>query len=181
MAEGDSDIEGDKTLIEISPATANDLPLSPKVCEDSAFREDVPVEIKVRYGVAHIKIPKEVFEDAVPLVENAQMRARVLKRRYWYIADVPLAVCVWNPETAQSPLDLTAMPLWVDFKGVPRHLYSQKGLSFLSLAAGKFECNMVLTVKILKRSQDVLEQGEGVVEVVEKAAVTEKEAVLDLI
>lgn len=66
------------------------------------------------------------------------MRARVLKRRYWYIADVPLAVCVWNPETAQSPLDLTAMPLWVDFKGVPRHLYSQKGLSFLSLAAGKF-------------------------------------------
>ena len=40
---------------------------------------------------------------------------------------------------------------------------------------------MVLTVKILKRSQDVLEQGEGVVEVVEKAAATEKEAVLDLI
>lgn len=31
MAEGDGDIEGDKTLIEISPATANDLPLSPKV------------------------------------------------------------------------------------------------------------------------------------------------------
>lgn len=71
-------------------------------------------------------------------VENAQMRARVLKRRYWYIADVPLAVCVWNPETAQSPPDLTAMPLWVGFKGVPGYLYSQKGLSFLSHAAGKF-------------------------------------------
>lgn len=71
-------------------------------------------------------------------IDNAQMRARVLKRRYWYIADVPLAVNVWNPETAQSPPDLTDMPLWIDFRGVPGYLYSQKGLSFLSRAAGKF-------------------------------------------
>lgn len=40
---------------------------------------------------------------------------------------------------------------------------------------------MVSSVKILKRSQDVLEHREGVVEVAEKVVATGKEAVLDLI
>lgn len=44
----------------------------------------------------------------------------------------------WNPETAQAPPDLSAMPLWVDLRDVPAHLYSHQGLSFLSSTAGKF-------------------------------------------
>ena len=43
------------------------------------------------------------------------------------------------------------------------------------------ECTVVSSVKILKRSQDVLEHREGVVEVAEKVVATGKEAVLDLI
>ncbi|KAJ4907276.1 Uncharacterized protein Rs2_10934 [Raphanus sativus] len=158
-----------------------------KVRDVSTIGDEITVEMEITDGVADIKIPEEVFVDAVPLwesflvgyfmgdaphigtihstvnriwgspsngakidvqfiskrtvlfrIDNAQMRARVLKRRYWYIGDVPLAVNEWNPETAQSPPDLTAMPLWVDFRGVPGYLYSQKGLSFLSRAAGKF-------------------------------------------
>jgi len=30
------------------------------------------------------------------------------------------------------------MPLWVDLKEVPAHLYSHEGLSFLSSTTGKF-------------------------------------------
>ncbi|WZZ46104.1 hypothetical protein YC2023_042363 [Brassica napus] len=80
MTEGDVDIEGDKTLIEISPVAAGDLPLSPK-------------------------------------------------------AGLPLST---------EPVG-------------------------------------VRSLKILKRSQDVLEHREGVVEVAEKVVATGKEAVLDLI
>ncbi|CAA7059502.1 unnamed protein product [Microthlaspi erraticum] len=39
---------------------------------------------------------------------------------------------------AKSPPDLSAMPLWVDLRGVPSHLYSQCGLRFLSSTSGKF-------------------------------------------
>ncbi|ESQ43573.1 hypothetical protein EUTSA_v10015566mg, partial [Eutrema salsugineum] len=71
-------------------------------------------------------------------VVNDQMRERVLRGKYWHIADTPLIVNKWNPETAGSPPDLTAMPLWVDFRGVPGYLFSHKGLSFLSRTSGKF-------------------------------------------
>lgn len=71
-------------------------------------------------------------------IDNAQIRARVVKRRYWHVSEVPLVVNEWNPETAQSPPDLTAMPLWVDFKAVPGHLYSHKGLKYLANIVGNF-------------------------------------------
>lgn len=71
-------------------------------------------------------------------IENAQLRSRVARRQYWHISDVPLVVNVWSPETAKSPPDLSAMPLWVDLRGVPSHLYSESGLKFLSSTAGKF-------------------------------------------
>ncbi|ESQ38551.1 hypothetical protein EUTSA_v10029226mg, partial [Eutrema salsugineum] len=71
-------------------------------------------------------------------IADAQMRERVLKRKYWYIADTPLIIQNWNPESASSPPDLTALPLWVDLRGVPGYLFSQKGLSFLSRTTGRF-------------------------------------------
>lgn len=71
-------------------------------------------------------------------IENSQMRARVIQRKYWHIADIPLVVNVWSPESALNPPDLSSMPLWVDLRGVPNNLYSHKGLRCLSKAAGKF-------------------------------------------
>lgn len=71
-------------------------------------------------------------------IENSRIREHVLQRRYWHIANVPLVLSEWNPETAQAPPDLTAMPLWVDLKGVPAHLFSHEGLGFLSSTAGNF-------------------------------------------
>lgn len=43
-------------------------------------------------------------------IEDEQMRKRVLRRKYWHIADVPLVVSEWNPETAQDPPDMSAFP-----------------------------------------------------------------------
>ncbi|KAL0802596.1 hypothetical protein Bca101_057772 [Brassica carinata] len=72
------------------------------------------------------------------LIEDEGVRNRVMRRKFWDIADVPLVVYEWNPETAQAPPDLSAMPLGVDLKNVPGYLYSKKSLSFLSRTAGKF-------------------------------------------
>ena len=71
-------------------------------------------------------------------IEDEQMRKRVLRRKYWHIADVPLVVSEWNPETAHDPPDLTAIPLWVDLVNVSGYLYSLEGLTFLSRTTLKF-------------------------------------------
>lgn len=71
-------------------------------------------------------------------IEDAAVRNKILKRKFWHISDVPLMLGEWTPETARSPPDLSAMPLWVDLKNVPGYLYSKKGLSFLSRTSGKF-------------------------------------------
>lgn len=71
-------------------------------------------------------------------IDNSRIHEHVLQRRYWHIANVPLVVSDWNPKSAQAPLDLSAMPLWVDLKGVPAELFSLSGLSFLSSTSGNF-------------------------------------------
>lgn len=71
-------------------------------------------------------------------VEDAQVRSRIIKRKFWHISEVPLVLNVWTPESAKAPPDLSAMPLWVDLDNVPGYLYSKQGLSFLSRTAGKF-------------------------------------------
>lgn len=71
-------------------------------------------------------------------IDNNQMRSRVIGRKYWHISDVPLVVNEWSPESALNPPDLSAMPVWVDLKGVRNGLFSQKGLKCLTRAVGKF-------------------------------------------
>ncbi|KAF3489448.1 hypothetical protein F2Q69_00054411 [Brassica cretica] len=66
------------------------------------------------------------------------MRARVIQHRYWNIADIPLVVNEWPPETALDPPDLSAMLIWIDLKGVPSLMFSHRALKCLSRAAGKF-------------------------------------------
>lgn len=70
-------------------------------------------------------------------IEDKQMRLKVLKRHFWHIADVPLVVQEWTPDTEASKPVLTAIPLWVDLKGVPGHLFSHDGLTFFGDTIGK--------------------------------------------
>lgn len=71
-------------------------------------------------------------------IDNEALRNRVIKRRYWHISDVPLVLHECSPETAAAPPDLSAMPLWVDLKSVPSHLFSKVGLKALSTPVGRF-------------------------------------------
>lgn len=71
-------------------------------------------------------------------IDNSQMRARVINRKYWHISEVPLVVNERSPELALHLPDLSAMPLWVDLKGVPNGLFSHKGLKCLNRAVCKF-------------------------------------------
>nr|VDD35943.1 unnamed protein product [Brassica oleracea] len=70
--------------------------------------------------------------------KNELLRNRVTKQRYWHISDILLVVNDWSPETAASPPDLSAMPLWVDLNSVPGHLFSRVGLKAVSTPVGKF-------------------------------------------
>ncbi|KAF3514099.1 hypothetical protein F2Q69_00004271 [Brassica cretica] len=54
-------------------------------------------------------------------IEDAQVRSRILRRKYWHIAEVPLVLNEWSPESARAPPDLSAMPLWVDFVNLPEN------------------------------------------------------------
>lgn len=71
-------------------------------------------------------------------IDNPQTRSRVLRRRYWHIAAIPLVVNEWSPETVHERPILSAMPLWVDLTGVPGHRYSHRGLRFLADVVGNF-------------------------------------------
>lgn len=57
-------------------------------------------------------------------IDNDSVRGRVLRRHFWHIAEVPLVVHEWKPETAHLKPNFALMPIWVDFKGVPGHLFS---------------------------------------------------------
>lgn len=70
-------------------------------------------------------------------IDDQHMKARVLRRHFWHIADIPLVVQEWTPDTEASKPDLTAIPLWVDLKGVPGHLFSQNGLTFFGDTIGR--------------------------------------------
>ncbi|KAG2329568.1 hypothetical protein Bca4012_020878 [Brassica carinata] len=70
-------------------------------------------------------------------IDNPQLKARVLKRNFWHIADIPIVVQEWSPKTASARPDLTAVPLWVDLTGVPDHLFSQNGLTFFGDTIGR--------------------------------------------
>lgn len=65
------------------------------------------------------------------------MRARILRHHFWHIADVPLVVQEWTLDTEASKPDLTAIPLWIDLRGTPGHLFSDKGLTFFGYTIGR--------------------------------------------
>ncbi|KAG7543259.1 hypothetical protein ISN45_Aa07g031820 [Arabidopsis thaliana x Arabidopsis arenosa] len=105
------------------------------------FQPDFVVENEV----AKVTIPEVVVgasflnKTTVPFrIESDRIHEHVLKRRYWHIGNIPLVIDEWNLATAQAPPDLPAMPLWVDLKDVPPHLFSNQGLSFLSSTTGNF-------------------------------------------
>lgn len=84
------------------------------------------------------KIDVQVLNQTTILfrIENEYTRSRVLKRNFWHIADVPLVVQEWKPETTNTKPDVKTIPIWVDLKSVPCYLCTHKGPKFLGNIIG---------------------------------------------
>ncbi|KAF3535149.1 hypothetical protein F2Q69_00021839, partial [Brassica cretica] len=101
-------------------------------------------------------VPVEVFEDSDPLwrafavgyfVGDAPHVGSIhaMVNRIWTLPGLKgkidvrfIAKDTGSPETPATLPDLSAMPLWVDLKSVPSHIFSQVGLKALSKPVGSF-------------------------------------------
>ena len=91
-----------------------------------------------KYGDASTKV--DVYEvNATTMrfrVSNLKAREKILKRGMWNIAGVPMIVTKWTPRTEEEKQEEEAVPMWVHLRGVPLHMYSWEGLSFITSAVG---------------------------------------------
>ena len=91
-----------------------------------------------KYGDSSTKV--DVYEaNATTMrfrVSNLKAREQILKRRMWNIDGVPMIVTKWTPRSEEEKQEEEAVPMWVHLRGVPLHMYSWKGLSFITNAVG---------------------------------------------
>lgn len=91
-----------------------------------------------KYGDASMKV--EVYEvNATTMrfrVSSPRAREKILRRGMWNIAGVPMVVTKWTPRTEEEKQEEEALPMWVHLQGVPLHMYSWEGLSFITSAVG---------------------------------------------
>lgn len=55
-------------------------------------------------------------------VSDPLLRARILKRGMWNIAEVPMVVSKWSPVTEKDQPEEKSIPMWVFLKKVPMHM-----------------------------------------------------------
>ena len=91
-----------------------------------------------KYGEVSAKV--EVFEvNATTMrfrVSNPKAREKILKRGMWNIVGVPMVVSKWTPRAEEDKQEEEATPMWVHLRGVPLHMYSWEGISFITSAVG---------------------------------------------
>ena len=70
-------------------------------------------------------------------IRDSSVRARVLRRGMWNIADMPMLVSKWSPVIEDAQPEIKTMPMWVTLLNVPHTMFSWEGISFLSSAVGE--------------------------------------------
>lgn len=69
-------------------------------------------------------------------IRDKSARNRVLRRRMWNIANIPLIVSKWSLEPEEAQPEITTMLMWIVLKNVPHKIFHWKGLEFLASAVG---------------------------------------------
>lgn len=71
-------------------------------------------------------------------IKDANTRSRILRRRMWNIANIPMVVSKWAPEEEEEEEEeIKVIPMWVTMKNVPRQMFSWKGLGFIASDVGR--------------------------------------------
>ncbi|KAF8044973.1 hypothetical protein N665_5902s0001 [Sinapis alba] len=68
-------------------------------------------------------------------IMNSVMRARILRRCMWNLAEVPVIMTEWKPFVEEKEPQ-QVVPLWVHLRNVPMNMFSWKGLSFTTSPVG---------------------------------------------
>lgn len=90
------------------------------------------------YGNQSIKVDAFVVnENTIKFrIRDTSIRARVIRRGMWNIADVPMIVSKWAPKSEESQAAIRSIPMWITIKHVPHKMFSWKGLGFLASDVG---------------------------------------------
>lgn len=63
-------------------------------------------------------------------------RQRVLRQGVWHIEGQTMFVAKWEPGLKPSMPELTQVPVWLEFKGVPLQFFNEEGLEHVAGALG---------------------------------------------
>ncbi|XP_018463618.1 uncharacterized protein LOC108834792 [Raphanus sativus] len=69
-------------------------------------------------------------------ISNPKIREKVLKRGMWNIVGVPMVVTKWSPKSEEEKQEENEIPMWVNLRKVPLHMYSWQGISFMTSTVG---------------------------------------------
>lgn len=71
-------------------------------------------------------------------IKDEATRRRIQRRGMWNIADIPMVVSKWAPESEKEEAkpEIKTIPMWITIKNVPHKMFSRKGLGFIASAVG---------------------------------------------
>ncbi|KAL1193283.1 hypothetical protein V5N11_033617 [Cardamine amara subsp. amara] len=69
-------------------------------------------------------------------IPNASTRARVIKQGMWQIEGQTMFVAAWAPGLTPVLPELTAVPVWMEFRDVPPHFFSEESLEHIAGLVG---------------------------------------------
>lgn len=70
-------------------------------------------------------------------IPNSITRQRVLNQGMWHIEGQTMFVAPWEPGLNPSLPELTEAPVWLEFRGVPPHFFSEEGFEHIAGMLGQ--------------------------------------------
>lgn len=69
-------------------------------------------------------------------IRDSSVRARVLRRGMWNLADIPMVISKWAPISEETQPVIQSILMWITVKNVPRNMFSWKGIGYLANDVG---------------------------------------------
>lgn len=70
-------------------------------------------------------------------IPDPTTRQRVLNQGMWHIEGQTMFVAAWKPGLNPSLPELTEAPVWLEFRGVPPHFFSEEGFEHIAGMLGQ--------------------------------------------